>query len=365
MKRVCAGAALLLFDAALLLLTRSSQNAADAYREKIYPFFLHTLGRLSGAFPGSLAEALLAVLILSCLIWLIRGIRRTVKQKRAQRKFWKNGCKNLFLCMAVLLTAFTLTEGPNYYASSFAEQAGLEPDGYSAEELSETYTMLIERANRLSGQVERDEKGIMRTDSRAEERAAAAMRALGETYPALGGYYPLPKRVWFSQALSLMDITGIYTPFTVEANYNRDMADYNKPFTMCHELSHLKGFMQEDEANFIAFLACEQAEDTDFQYSGAMLGMIYCGNELYARDRERYLALSEQRDPQVLRDLRDNSAYWDAYEGIVARFSQKVNDVYLRVNEQAEGVESYDRVVDLLVDHLLGTGTDKEEKELF
>ena len=150
-----------------------------------------------------------------------------------------------------------------------------------------------------------------------------------------------------------MDITGIYTPFTVEANYNRDMVDYNKPFTMCHELSHLKGFMQEDEANFIAFLACEQADSVEFQYSGALLGLIYCGNELYARDQALYRSMAEQVSGQACADLQANNYYWDTYEGFVAQFSQKINDVYLRVNQQDEGITSYSRVVDLIVQHLL------------
>ena len=32
------------------------------------------------------------------------------------------------------------------------------------------------------------------------------------------------------------------------------MPFYNIPHTICHELSHLKGYMREDEANFIGYL---------------------------------------------------------------------------------------------------------------
>lgn len=46
----------------------------------------------------------------------------------------------------------------------------------------------------------------------------------------------------------MQQLCGVYSPFTVEANYNGDMPDYNVPHTLCHELSHLKGFMREDEA---------------------------------------------------------------------------------------------------------------------
>jgi len=42
-------------------------------------------------------------------------------------------------------------------------------------------------------------------------------------------------------------------PFTFEANVNVDIPPYQIPSTMLHELSHLRGFMREDEANFISY----------------------------------------------------------------------------------------------------------------
>lgn len=39
---------------------------------------------------------------------------------------------------------------------------------------------------------------------------------------------------------------------------------------ICHEFAHLKGFMQEDEANLIGYLACINSDDAFFRYSGYM-----------------------------------------------------------------------------------------------
>ena len=78
------------------------------------------------------------------------------------------------------------------------------------------------------------------------EGAVEAVHGLAEEFPALEGYYPQPKKLLLSEFLSYQGLTGIYSPFTVEANYNGDMTAYNIPFTTCHELSHLRGFMQEE-----------------------------------------------------------------------------------------------------------------------
>ena len=152
-----------------------------------------------------------------------------------------------------------------------------------------------------------------------------------------------------SQILSYQQLTGVYSPFTVEANYNRHMISYNKPFTMCHELSHLRGFMREDEANFIAYIACMASDDIDFNYSGALTGWVYATNALYKVDEVSYHMLYERLLPEVKAELAANSAFWDSYDGKIAEAADKVNDTYLKANNQTDGVQSYSRMVDLML----------------
>lgn len=142
---------------------------------------------------------------------------------------------------------------------------------YTVEELRETCEWLTEEVNKRADQVMRYEEGGMYLTRDERQAAVDAMQILGETYPDFKGYYPKPKGIFVSEILSYQSLTGIYSPFTIEANYNTDMQTYNIPFTECHELSRLRGFMQEEEANFIAFLACTGTERVDFQYSGYLM----------------------------------------------------------------------------------------------
>ena len=43
-----------------------------------------------------------------------------------------------------------------------------------------------------------------------------------------------------------------------------------------------------------------------------------------------------------------NRDFWEKYDGAVAEVSNRVNDTYLKANGQAEGVKSYNRMVDLI-----------------
>ena len=175
------------------------------------------------------------------------------------------------------------------------------------------------------------------------------MEKLGEAYPALSGCYPVPKPVMVSWILAVQQLCGVYSPFTVEANYNWQMTGYNIPHTICHELSHLRGFMREDEANFIGILACTESDDAYFRYSGYLMAWVHAGNALAKADVESFYELHSQLCGRAVQDLQENNEYWDQYEGKVAEVSNQVNDTYLKLNDQKDGVQSYGRVVDLML----------------
>ena len=107
--------------------------------------------------------------------------------------------------------------------------------------------------------------------------------------------------------------------------------------------------MQEEEANFIAWLACQGADDPDFRYSGSLRGWISCMNVLYRADPERWAEIRVLLSPAVEPDLAANRAYWAKYEGKIAEIAETVNDNYLKANGQSDGVKSYGRMADLIV----------------
>lgn len=320
---------------------------AEWYATHIYPVLVSCIGRLSGIVPFSLVEIglylMIALIIGTGIHAGIKGIRR--RRGAEEVLSWAAG---LFLAASILMLLYTMNCGINYRRISFSEKSGILTESYGADELKQTCEWLTEEVNLRADIVKRGSNGEMRMEEEEGREAIRAMENLAEIYPALQGYYPQPKKVGISEILSYQSLSGVYSPFTVEANYNQDMTAYNIPFTMCHELSHLRGFMQEEEANFIAFLACEQSERVDFQYSGYLLGWIYSMNALRRVDEAAWQEVRMELKESVEADLKANSQFWNSYDGTVAKVSDKVNDTYLKVNGQSDGVESYDRMVDLL-----------------
>ena len=326
---------------------------AHTYSITVYPVLVNTIGRFSSIFPFSLSEAGLYLAAVFCILNLLFLIKKPLA-----------ALSRLFFLACLLLFLYTAGCGINYYRTPFSYEAGMVMEQSSAGELFSLCLFLTEQINSTLTETDHSGdalKGLYPGQTEDTPLPSAAMlrelgmegvksmKGLGTAYPQLSGYYPYPKPLMNPRLLSIQQLCGIYSPFTIEANYNREMPYYNIPHTICHELSHLKGFMREDEANFIGYLACIGSDSPDFRYSGYLTGWVYAGNALAKADLEAYYGLYGRLAPEAARDLAWNNQFWDRFDGKVAEASTQLNDRYLKANNQEDGVRSYGRMVDLML----------------
>ena len=298
-----------------------------------------------GFFPFSLSEWLIVAAIVLVAAFLIAQTVLVIKRKkepgRASR-FFASSVSFFLLTATVVFFLFEVMEDAVFYAPSFASTYGFGEGSYDTEELAE-------ECNSLADKVSRDEKGEMISSPGLAKRVKNDMKKLSAEYPYLEGVVTRPKEVVHSFVLSHTQITGVYGFYTGEANVNRDMTEYNIPFTMAHELAHTRGVMPEDEANLVAYLVCMGSDDADIRYSGALSGWIYCANELLKRDDGLWEEISSGLRDDVRTDLAANNRYWEMYETKVAEVVESLNDSYLKGHGVEEGTKSYDMAVDLIV----------------
>lgn len=339
---------------ALLLAGRCSPAFADWYRGHVYRGLSEIFCAVSGIFPFSVSEigiyTLAVIAGADCVRCVLPGKRR--------EKLGRYGIR-LLTGASVLWFLYAANCGVNYYSRAFSETAGLTVGETSAEELTSLCRYLVENireqdailgiSSAEDGQTENTNPTDFAYFREQGERCREAMTKLGEEYPALEKNYPAPKPILGSHFFTVQQITGIYSPFTVEANVNTEIPYYNIPFTMCHELSHLSGFMREDEANFIAFLACIGSDDPETRRSGYLSGWVYAGNALAAAAPEAFSDLYGSLSDADRQDLSFNNEFWAKYNGKAAETHEKMNDQYLKANGQTEGTESYGHVVDLML----------------
>lgn len=347
---------LLAFAPAALLLTLAAVNSpafAEWYLTVIYPALSLSINAMSSLAPFSLAEILIVLLVVGSVVYLIIYIVKLIKGQNSRTNTLLKFIINPICLACILYFVFTLSCGISYYRYPFAQTCGLKVEAYSEAELIGLCNELANGVNTLRKDVKTDQNFIMkRSDANiyvTAKKAQSAYDKISTDYPLLRAGYGQPKPVIGSRLMSYCNITGIFFPFTFEANVNTDVPDYSIPAIMCHELSHLRGYMREDEANFIAYLVCKKSDDADFQYSGEMLAFIYASNALYSADSSAANTLYSKLSDGVRLDLMNNSAYWKQFEGPVAKAAGTVNDEYLKANRQEDGVKSYGKMVDLLL----------------
>lgn len=341
---------LIIISLFLTLLARYNISFAEFYALHVYPVFSKTISAFSSKFKFSLAEYLILAAIIIVVVYFI--VVLVMAFKDMSLKYFKSFFINIILCLSVLYFVFVLFCGLNYYRYEFTHYSNLTIEPATKEQLIKLNEILINDANEKRASMETEnntaklfDKDYLGTSKRAKE----SMDTLSNNYDVLKGNFAEPKLVKASKLMSHMRISGVFVPFTFEANVNKDIPPYQLPSTMLHELVHLRGFMREDEANFIAYLACMNSGFDDFAYSGTMLALAYSMNALYKEDKEAYTELYNMYSSEVKMDLKYSVEYWSQFETKVADISNKVNDTYLKANNQQDGVKSYGRMVDLLL----------------
>ncbi|MGE5486123.1 MAG: DUF3810 domain-containing protein [Ignavibacteriales bacterium] len=325
------------------------------YSRGAFPVIAQGLNLVSGICPFSLAELTVGILVLLLVAWIAgtaRALRKRPKRPgESGRALVRRGLILLsFVCLAY--SGFVVLWGLNYNRQPFSRIACLEARPASVDDLAGLCGSLVRTANYLRLQVKEDPSGVMRLNDDvpgALRRAPLGYERAASIYPFLGGRYGVPKAVFISGLWSYTGISGMYWPFTGEANVNVAVPASSIPAAACHEMAHQRGFAREDEANYIAYLACRLHPDKDFQYSGTLLALDNAMAQLRIRDPRQYAAIRAAYSEGVGRDLARVDAFWRAHEGPVERFSDRVNDQYLKANQQSDGILSYGRMVDLLL----------------
>lgn len=360
------------------------------YSQTVYPALSTVVGFLPSLVSISLMEWVTVLFILFCLGYIVYYVRKIILYKRQRSVAAREGVPDqesnsldsdkgqetaseagqsakgdtrvlilyrgvmgLVALLCVVYFTFTALCGLNYYRYTFTSYTGYTLEESSVEELKQLCTSL---AADLS--VEREALGVD-TDLFAPapgafdyyaEHSVETMQILAEEYPVLKRQlYSAPKPVVLSELMSDAGIGGMFFPFTMESNINAQLPFFTTPSTMAHELAHQCGFMREDEANFIAHLACKESDEPLMRYSGQLMAFNYSVSALYRVDKEAASEILSNLPEAVQHDRAQSRQFWMEHEGVIHDISQDINDAYLRSNNQTDGVQSYGRMVDLLL----------------
>jgi len=314
------------------------------------------LTRLTSVVPFSIAEWVVILFFAVPLYWFLRGMVQVLLRRRRFRNALGCFVTRLIMLVAAAVGVFYVTWGFNYSRTGFIARQGWEsfdrlpePETAALEELRTFSAQLVEETNRAfldamgvedPGSPSMPPEGWAALDASLEVAYRDVCRELG-LHPSFGHSRARAKPVYFARAMSYTLISGVYAPYTGEANYNPLVPPCHLAHTIAHEKAHQRGITSEDEANFFGFLACIRSRSAYARYSGWLMAQQQILGLLNRVDPDTARMLAEKRLPGIKRDLQDAAAFYNRFAGRVSRVQHRINDAYLKVNRVKGGAASY------------------------
>ena len=316
------------------------------YSNGLYVWISKTSRVTLGRIPFSIGDVIYFILIFLILKWFWK-----------KRKTWKNQWKHNFL---VILNAFSifyflfhLLWATNYYRVRLFEKMDIKPD-YTNTELLEFTQKLIEKTNAIHSLiVNNDSLKVVFPYSREQVFAMnlEGYDNLAKQYPYFRYEHRSVKKSLLSLPLSYMGFAGYLNPFTNEAQVNDLMPMYNFPTITTHEMAHQLGYASESEANFIGYLASIKNDNLYFKYSGYSYALRYCLHNWEIRDEKILKKLLPTIHPGIIKNYDEGEAFWKHYETFIETGFKIFYDNFLKFNRQKDGLESYSKFVNLMVNY--------------
>ncbi len=314
------------------------------YSRGVYPLISSAIRWAYGWIPFSLGDILYTLLLFISLRYLYKH-RLLIRTKPL------SFLRDLTAVLSVAYLSFHLLWGLNYYRQPLYQTLGLR-DTCTTEELSEFTFILVEKTNQLQLELAGADSVQVRFPFGRQE----VFEMVGDEYhPLTAGQsdfrYPNPslKGSIYSLALTYMGYGGYLNPFTLEAQVNQKIPMFRFPVVSCHEIAHQLGYAAENEANFIGYLAALNHSDPRIRYAALSYALGYCLSELRMLDESLFQEAYSKVHPGIKKDFEELRDFWTAYENPLEPIFKMSFNAFLKANNQAEGIRSYNLVVALLV----------------
>jgi hypothetical protein len=170
----------------------------------------------------------------------------------------------------------------------------------------------------------------------------AVEQRLGRPRPTVPGR---PKQTLLAPFFRVSGVDGMHAPFLLETLLNHDLTPPERPAVLAHECAHLSGYAPEADASFVGLLAGLRA-DAPAQYSAWLAIFDHSVSQLPRGEQQVFVNRLEDGPRH---DRRAIAARLQSRIDLVAQVSWQTYDQYLKAQGVADGVESYSRVVELLL----------------
>ena len=336
--------------AAGLLLAGLSRLLAEVpavvewHRVRWFPFVASVLQSISGGAATTIGELLAAAGIVVATFGVL-----TYRARALGAVVFASG---LLVCGFYFSWGFAYQYPPLSGRLATQQGADAETDSSRLIDLADRSAKLLARG--ASGRVSlsgTDTEFLSRLNSGIEAGTRRWPEAL-EASPVRSISFGPAKVSRVTFALSRLQISGYYFPWSGEAQIDGDMPRSLWPRVAAHEKAHQRGFARENEATVIGLITCLESPDPTVFYGGTLGLFVAFDRELARVDKEARARIWKELPPQVTETLRVEAAFWKSHEGVAGKVSERVNDTYLKAQGVKSGVGSYAETTRLILQAL-------------
>src|SRR5688500_18992904 len=248
------------------------QTVERMYSRGVYAIVQPRLTALSNSTPFAWFDVLVVMMIVATIaMWVTR--LSLPRRSGAAAKAGKKGVGatigglafDTATLGAVLYMWFLFAWGLNYQRQPLREQLDFRADRITRDALRAFADRTVDSLNALH----RDAHAggwpeLAATPAALEPAFVRAQRDLALSWTAQPGR---PKRTLFNFYFTRVSVDGMTGPFFLETLANQTLLPFERAATVAHEWSHLAGYAEESEANFVGWLVCMRGPAA-VQYSG-------------------------------------------------------------------------------------------------
>lgn len=327
-----------------------SFRVETGYSTHLFPGFANFLRVALGNIPISIGDILYGTLICIVVFVLVKLLIKLVRSWKFFFKTanYKNSLYTILICLSSLYIIFNLFWGINYNRKGIAWQLDLLELQYSPAELRNMNCLLLQKVNESKAALVNGKKEYP-TSKNLFKGVEEAFQKVAVEHPFLAYKNPSLKPSIWGWLGNYAGFTGYYNPFTGEAQVNTNVPKFLQPFTSCHEVAHQLGYAKEMEANFVGYLAASASTDPLFNYSVYLDLFTYANRNLFMTDSVSAKLIRNDLSKEVKDDLKEWILFNRKHRSFLEPIVRWGYGIFLRNNEQPQGMLSYDEVTGFII----------------
>jgi hypothetical protein len=328
--------------AVLIALFRPGRLTVEsAYAQRAYPAIQANLTGLSNLIPVALFDvALIALLLVVIGVWVIALKRAKKKRLRGVAQ----AAVSTITIAAIVYLWFLAAWGLNYARQPIEARLPFDASRVTPSAVRALAEYAVREANRTHAAGHA--AGFPSVTAMPQPLITALQEVEREFGRPRTTVIARPKYSVLTPFFRASSVSGMCAPFFLETLVNPDLVGPERPYVLAHEWAHLSGYAPEDEASFVGLLAALRGGPAAEYSAWLELAFTAIGQ------------LQPVTQRLVLQDLADGPRRDQAaiYERVMAtrvefvdRAAWKTYDRMLKSQGVEEGVQSYSRVIQLLI----------------